>query len=314
MINIRFNKKSIRKLGLISILSVFLIVGLLTGCTSNPGPVTSPDPVIQEPQIDEAAIMDNYKKLMEGGTEPKLIFEFLNENAKVLSKENVALITNELEKLQKEYLPKLDEKYNTSPDIQTELTKIYVAKKDINDPKNMETEALKTLIGETMKSGYKVETAEGMFYPVINYSFYKGYSRYLPEDLNSYIEIMSVESDRVPAKDAALVIGWDELVERALKQEAFIKNYVDSSKLPEVSELFKKYRTFTFLGLNNTPLFSYEGNIMVEDAKLAYEKVDFTTNDSQLKKDLKDFMILLVDSNYKLTPEIDKFRKDIIGQ
>jgi hypothetical protein len=314
MINIRFNKKSIRKLGLISILSVFLIVGLLTGCTSNPGPVTSPDPVIQEPQIDEAAIMDNYKKLMEGGTEPKLIFEFLNENAKVLSKENVALITNELEKLQKEYLPKLDEKYNTSPDIQTELTKIYVAKKDINDPKNMETEALKTLIGETMKSGYKVETAEGMFYPVIDYSFYKSYSKYLPGDLNSYIEIMSVESDRVPAKDAALVIGWDELIERALKQEAFIKKYADSSKLPEVSELFKKYRTFTFLGLNNTPLFSYEGNVMVEGAKLAYENVDFTTDDSQLKKDLKDFMVLLVDSNYKLTPEIDKFRKAIIAK
>jgi hypothetical protein len=314
MINIRFNKKSIRKLGLISILSVFLIVGLLTGCTSSQGPVALPDPIVQEPQNDEAAIMDNYKRLVESATEPKAIFKFLDENAKVLSEENVALIINGIEKLQKEYLPKLDEKYNASPEIQTELAKIYLAKKDINDPKNIETEALKNLIDETMKSGYKVETAEGMFYPVINYSFYKDYSRYLPEDLNSYIEIMSVESDRVPAKDAALVIGWDELVERALKQEAFIKNYVDSSKLPEVSELFKKYRTFTFLGLNNTPLFSYEGNIMVEDAKLAYEKVDFTTNDSQLKKDLKDFMILLVDSNYKLTPEIDKFRKDIIGQ
>jgi hypothetical protein len=314
MISIRFNKKSIRKLGLISILSVFLIVGLLTGCTSSQGPVALPDPIVQEPQNDEAAIMDNYKRLVESATEPKAIFKFLDENAKVLSEENVALIINGIEKLQKEYLPKLDEKYNASPEIQTELAKIYLAKKDINDPKNIETEALKNLIDETMKSGYKVETAEGMFYPVINYSFYKDYSRYLPEDLNSYIEIMSVESDRVPAKDAALVIGWDELVERALKQEAFIKNYVDSSKLPEVSELFKKYRTFTFLGLNNTPLFSYEGNIMVEDAKLAYEKVDFTTNDSQLKKDLKDFMILLVDSNYKLTPEIDKFRKDIIGQ
>ena len=43
----------------------------------------------------------------------------------------------------------------------------------------METEALKNLIDETMKSGYKVETAEGMFYPVINYSFYKSYSEVL---------------------------------------------------------------------------------------------------------------------------------------
>ena len=79
--------------------------------------------------------MDSYKKLMESGTEPKAIFEFLDENAKVLSKENVALIVNGLEKLQKEYLPKLDEKYNASPEIQTDLAKIYLAKKDINDPK-----------------------------------------------------------------------------------------------------------------------------------------------------------------------------------
>lgn len=313
MTNIKFNKKRLARLGLISVLSVFLITGLLTGCTSSPGQVTPPGPVVEEPKVDETAIMDNHKKLIESGAEPKAVFEFLNENAKELSKENVALIVNGLEKLQKEYLFKLEEKYNASPEIQAEFAKIYIAKKDINDPKNIETEALKNLIDETLKNGYKVETAEGMFYPVINYGFYKNYSAYLPEDLNGYIEIMSVESDKVPAKDAALVIGWDELIERALKQEAFIKKYADSSKLPEVSELYNKYRTFTFLGLNNTPLFAYEGNIMNDDAKEVYTKIDFTTNDSQLKKDLKDFMELLKASNYKLTPEIDKFRKDIIG-
>ncbi|MDF2533617.1 MAG: hypothetical protein K0Q65_3198, partial [Clostridia bacterium] len=90
--------------------------------------------------------------------------------------------------------------------------------------------------------------------------------------------------------------------------------YADSSKLPEVSELYKKYVTFTFLGLNNTPLFEYDANVMTADAKKAYSSIDFTTKDSQLKQDLKDFMVLVVDSNYKLTPEVDKFRKDIIAK
>lgn len=313
MTNIKYNKKKLARLGLISILSVFLITGLLTGCTS-PEQVAPPGPVVQEPQNNETAIMDSFKKLIESGAEPKAVFEFLDKNAKDLSKENVALIVNGLEKLQKEYLPKLEEKYNANQESQTELAKLYIAKKDINDPKNMESEALKSLIDETAKSGYKVETAEGMFYPVINYSIYKNYSKYLPEDLNSYIEIMSVESDKVPAKDAALVIGWDELIERAIKQEAFINKYADSSKLPEIKELYNKYRTFTFLGLNNTPLFTYEGNVMDEDAKEVYTKIDFEANDSQLKKDLKDFMEMLKVSNYKLTPEIDKFRKDIIAK
>jgi hypothetical protein len=123
---------------------------------------------------------------------------------------------------------------------------------------------------------------------------------------------MTVESDSVPAKDGALVIGWDKVIERALTQEAFIKKYADSDKLPEVKQLYNKYLQFSFLGLNNTPLFSYDGKVMAEGAKLAYSKIDFTIDDSELRKSLKDFMVLLVDSNYKLTPEIERYRKSVV--
>lgn len=312
MRNLKLYKKKLAKLGIISVMSVFLVGGLLTGCTSNTDQGAKPAPTVQEPQNYDAVIMDNYEKLIERGAEPKEVFEFLDEYANALSKENVALIVNDLEKLQKEYIGELEEKYYESTDIQAVLAKLYLAKKDINDPKNIEVDALKNLVDETIKGGYKVETSEGMFYPIINYSAYKGYSAFLPEDINGYIDLMSAESDKVPAKDAALVIGWDELIERALKQEAFIGKYPNSSKLPEASELYSKYKTFVFLGLNNTPLFSYDGKVMVEDARNAYENVDFTTNQSQLKKDLKDFMVLLTDSNYKLTPEVERFRSAIL--
>ncbi|MDF2592659.1 MAG: hypothetical protein K0S75_2125 [Clostridia bacterium] len=306
-------KSKIVKLVLISVLSVFLIGSLLTGCASNVNQGTQPDPVVQEPQNNDAVIMDNYKKLIESEAKPQDVFAFLDENAKALSKESTAIIVNDLEKLQNEYLLKLEEKYYENTEIQAALSKIYLAKKDMNDPNNLGTEALKNLINETIKGGYKVETAEGMFFPIVNYSVYKRYSAFLPEDFNAYIELMSVESDKVPAKDAALVIGWDELLQRALKQEAFINKYSDSDKLSEVSKLYDKYKTFVFLGLNNTPLFAYEGNVMVENAKKVYADIDFTTNDSQLKKELKKFMELLKASNYKLTPEIDKFRGQVIG-
>ena len=314
MTNLKFNYKRLVKLGLIPVLSVFLLTGLLSGCTSSTNQAAGPGPVLQEPKINETAIMDNYKKLIANGAQPKEVFGFLDENAKVLTKENVTLIINELEKLQKEYLPKIEEKYNDSPEMQTELGKLYSAKKDINDFNNIETEALKNLIDETKKGGYKVETAEGMFFPIINYSAYKSYDQYLSEDLKGYIEIMAVESDNVPAKDAALVIGWDEVIERALKQEAFIKKYADSSKLPEVKQLYNKYLIFTLLGLNNTPLFSYEENVMVESAKKAYSNINFSASDSEFKKMMKNFMEQLIDSNYKLTPKIDEYRKGIIGK
>ncbi|MDF2531235.1 MAG: hypothetical protein K0Q65_816 [Clostridia bacterium] len=309
------NKKFV-KLGLISALSAFLIAGSLTGCTASTKPDIDPAPSVEEPQVNDAAIMEDYKKLIENSVQPKEVFEFLDENAKVLTKENVALIMNDLEKLQKEYLPKLEEKYFESTELQKELIDLYLEKKDINyinDTSNIETEALKSLIDETRRSGYKVETAEGMFFPIVDYSAYKSYAQYISDDLKAYIEIMALESDDVPAKDAALVIGWDEVIDRAAKQEAFIKKYADSSKLPEVKQLYNKYLTFTFLGLNNTPLFSYDGNVMAEDAKAVYTKLDFSANDSEYMQSLKGFMELLKNSNYKLTPEIDKFRKAIIG-
>jgi uncharacterized protein YfcZ (UPF0381/DUF406 family) len=314
MTTFKFKNKKLVKLGLISVLSAFLIAGSLTGCTTSPKPEVNPAPSVQEPQIDNTAMMDSYKKLIANDAQAKEVFEFLDENAKVLTKENVALIINDLEKLQTEYLPEMDEKFYANAEFQAELGKLYLAKKDINDPNNIETEALKNLVNETIKSGYKIETAEGMFFPIVNYSVYKDYTQYVTEDLKAYIEIMAIESENAPAKDAALVISWDEVIDRAINQEAFIKKYADSSKLPEVKQLYNKYLTFTFLGLNNTPLFSYDGNVMAEDAKTAYTKLVFSTDDSEYKQALKDFMELLKNSDYKLTPEIDKYRKDIIGK
>src|SRR5690554_6132018 len=92
---------------------------------------------------------------------------------------------------------------------------------DINEINKILDQELKELLIETRNSGYKVETAEGMFFPIIDYQFYKQFTSYLSNDMENYIKIMSVESKEVPAKDAALVIGWDEILNRALSQEEF---------------------------------------------------------------------------------------------
>jgi len=73
---------------------------------------------------------------------------------------------------------------------------------------------------------------------------------------------MAEESNNPPAKDAALVVGWDEVLKRALNQEKFIKRYEDSAKVGKVKELYRKYLTFTLFGLNNTPLFEYNSKVM----------------------------------------------------
>ena len=171
--------------------------------------------------------------------------------------------------------------------------------------------ALKSLLKETMSMGYKVETAEGMFFPIQDYGYLKKFSPYAGENIKVYIDIMAVESEKVPAKDAALVISWDEVLERAFSQEDYLEKYGDSVEADSVKELYGKYRTFILFGLNNTPLFSYEDKTMDKDARAAYEKAAKSNGDSELGKLLDSYMKVIEKNGYKLTDEVDKFRKEI---
>ncbi len=48
-----------------------------------------------------------------------------------------------------------------------------------------------------MDSGYKLIYEEGMFYPIIDYEFYKKYSNNVTDDIREYINVMAVESNEV---------------------------------------------------------------------------------------------------------------------
>ena len=52
--------------------------------------------------------------------------------------------------------------------------------KELDRIKNLGEGSLQELLLETNLTGYKVETAEGMFFPVIDYEFYKNIFLILP--------------------------------------------------------------------------------------------------------------------------------------
>lgn len=172
---------------------------------------------------------------------------------------------------------------------------------------------LKELLAKTKSSGYKVETAEGTYFPIIDYSFYKQFKDSVTPDMKDYIDIMAEESDKVPAKDAALVIGWDEVLNRALVMEEFLNEHRDSMKADEIKELYKKYFTFTLYGLNNTPLFSYGSNTMNTEARVIYDEMVEDTANSEFLHTLSEYMTLIKNNNYTLSDEIREYRDSVIN-
>jgi hypothetical protein len=257
--------------------------------------------------------MKDYEALLENNDTLIEAVKFMDENISKVSTDNAAIMVVEFEKAQKQFITKLeDEFYKDNGAIQNKINELNKPGFDITKIDEIEDSELKALLIKTRDNGYKVETAEGMFFPEINYEFYQKYSDKVTPDIKEYIDLMAVESNNVPAKDAALVISWEEVLKRALNQEKYIAQYKNSTKIDDVKALYKKYLTFTLLGLNNTPLFSYDSKLMDPDARKAYENFLKDGTNSDFVKILNDYMEQIKKNDYKLTDDLDKYRKDII--
>lgn len=297
-------------------------VSINTGCANVDKPaapggtnITEPDKSQNGSGFDEArqeSIMKEYETIIAKENNISEYIFFADKNISALSPENASKLIIKLEGIQKDYLPNLEDKYYTTGNIQSTLEELYKPEYDLSsiDAADVKDEEVKKVLEETIKLGYKIETAEGMFFPIIDYSFYEKYSSYAAVDIKDYITLMTAESDKVPAKDAALVISWDELFDRAFKQEKFLSQHKNSAKYEEVKDLYKKYVTFAVYGLNNTPLFAYENKKMNADAKAAYEKA--VAQDSNLAQVLKAYYEAIKKDGFKLTDKVKSYQGDLI--
>lgn len=289
----------LKKLALI-ILCLSLVV-IAAGCNTK-----KQTDAAKEPKTN--MIMSDFRTLTEKASSAEEVANFINNNIANVSKEDASKMVDGFEKIQQKNLPQFENMF-AQDDMQNKINSEYKAITAQSDIKDNE---LKGLLAKTKNSGYKVETAEGFFFPIIDYGFYKNFSSYVTPDMKDYIDIMAEESDKVPAKDAALVIGWDEVLKRALNQEKFINTHRDSVKANEIKQLYKKYVTFTLYGLNNTPLFSYDSKTLDSNAREVYLNAVTYTGDSELLKTLGGFLDLVKNNNFKLTNEVEKYREDVI--
>lgn len=281
------------------------------GCASTNSKQTITENVQTEKQQkpEQTNFIGEFNSLTEKEAATEEVISFLDKNISQVSKEDASKMAMKLEEIQKKNISKVEEKI-FKQDIQTKFIKLQETGINFNKFEDVKDAALKDLIKEVNETGYKIETAEGMYFPIINYEFYKKYSEYVTPDIKEYIEIMAIESNKVPAKDAALVIGWDEIIKRAVRQERFINNFNDSAKINDVKNLYKLYVTYAFYGSNNTPLFSYDSKVINQKAKEAYTNLVKVNDNSRIIKKLDEFLKVLENNKYKLTDSVEKLRKD----
>lgn len=263
-------------------------------------------------QVKEKKVMAGFETLMDKKDVTVVeIIKYLDQNIDAVSKENVSKLVIGLERIQQANLP-IWQKQFENEDLQREMADSYRKNGwSLADLGSIQNSELKSIVIEAGNNGFKVETAEGFFFPVIDYNFYQKYDNAVTADLAAYFQIMAVESDQTPVKDAALMIGWDEILKRAARQEEFIKEYSSSAQIEAMQQLLKRYVTFVLYGCNNTPLFSYDTKQMIPKAKQAYEKYRWGEESGSFSALLSEYLKVLEENDYRLTNEVDAFRKNV---
>lgn len=287
----------------------------------------------------EKKIMAGFTALM-AGEDPTVaqVVVYLDEYIGAAGKEKAATMVLGLERVQQANLARWQQRYEDE-ELQNKLWQIYGDRwspQEITGRAEKVDEKLHELLQETIANGYKVETAEGQYFPVIDYTFYRRYHAAVPPELAAYLELMAVESEAPPVKDAALVIGWDEILRRAANQERFLRTSGAQAGGKEAGEgqeqgageyrtvitravrkLLKRYLGFALYGCDNTPLFDYRTKAMNPEARRAYEeflsRAGDDEEDGEFSAEIKAYMDVLAENDYRLTPAVDAYREQVLS-
>ncbi|MFC5701947.1 hypothetical protein ACFPVX_11670 [Cohnella faecalis] len=180
-------------------------------------------------------------------------------------------------------------------------------------------ESVKKLAEDAIDGGYKLETAEGFVFPIVDYAKLQEIDDGASPSMQAYLALQATESNEATAKDAGLVITWEQLADRALAAEAFIRQYPDSPERVKVEDRFANYLNMYLTGLNNTPIFDYETFKALPEVKAQYKKTAEAHPDTVTGKLAKELLDVLAKTNDKVfdkskdgsqqdVPEVKAFR------
>ena len=117
------------------------------------------------------------------------------------------------------------------------------------------------------------------------------FAPYLPEDEQVFSRQLAKENTTLTTNDAALVIPWSEVSNRALFWERYLKRYPDSPYAKQAEFLFQWYQAILFQGLDNTPVLEFdEKQLNISADAMAIHQALSTKTDSLMAAKSKDFI------------------------
>lgn len=255
-------------------------------------------------------LLIQFKAVLESADGAADIIGFLNEHINEADQATSDIMLRDLNTYYTESMETAQEAF-FKPDIQAVLLKeVWPITKET--AVTIKDDAVKKLVQTAFDSGYKLDAVEGSIFPVVDYSYQKRYKASLTKEMNDYITLSAVESDKPTASDGGLMITWDELAKRAIMAEAFVQQYKDSPEREVVQSLYlTRYLEMYINGSYNTLVYDYETYKILDEVKASYDKTVKESPDSVVGQLSAHFLELLALSDDQLYMYEDGQKTDI---
>ncbi|HAG10378.1 MAG TPA: hypothetical protein DCK76_03105 [Desulfotomaculum sp.] len=288
-----------------SLILLVILTFCFFGCTSNENKGGSGD----------EQILAGFKNLHQEANK-KAVLAFIDENIGKCSQGAADKLVYGYEELQKNALDDLEKQFPGGKEekwtitIPQGLQKEFGYSFSMDKINSIKDPQLKEILQEVRDTGFLVRTAEGMYFPVINYNFYEKYSGYLTGQAKDYFSIMAEESKRIAVDDGSLQITPNDILKRMKAQQIYINKYPGSPKLRDIKDLYIIHTGFYLCGADNTPAFSYDTKVLNSDFRESYQ--DYKLNDSVFGGEFVTYFETLKKEGYKLTDKISDARNKLI--
>ena len=126
---------------------------------------------------------------------------------------------------------------------------------------NSEMAAIGWVLGESEGTYYIAETGDWML---------SRFGKYLPEDWKLFLRQREMEISEKFSEDAGLLISWDELRERIIFWEGFLKKYPGFNEKATAEYYLSIYLSTYLSGMDNTRIYDFTSNKIDPDLVRSY--------------------------------------------
>lgn len=196
------------------------------------------------------------------------------------------------------------EKYSNDPDFFARFTGEAQSVDNKYVTFNQQTENIKDpgvkgIVQNAKNQGYYVASAEGMLYYLVDFTQFAKYRQYNTKPMASLLETLAIDCLDPMTSDAAFIVNGDTLAARTYGIEKMLTDYKGSLYEQFLAVRFKEHINMLFFGVNNTPNFSYETNIINEKIPPLFKNIE-TLDGTFMAQLVKEFSTLVKANQGKL--------------